>query len=342
MPEEPSFEEYEEDYVGENTEKISGVKETIGLGTIDFVRRKQIKEWLSWLRKKPISMHDFENFQNEIEGFISGLDADVRNNHFEALKNIKKIKSISEKPEVQALKTNNIWGDINDAWIGISARIDNISNFKTWIIEALIIYNQKLVSLLNSIKQKIIGVEELKAKKDLLEKNSDIVLQQYNKFMEMAKSLLDQKETTYQGLVNKLMEQIQAQNEVIKKLTLELNRLKEEQKEFVRKSDVQLRPPFKKYEVEKEKKEEEIKEETKETSETEDTTTEEKSSKEEDQRTYPSKYPFHELDNVVMTPHIAWKTPESMNNMLLEIAKNIERLYKGQELINIVNKDLGY
>ena len=64
--------------------------------------------------------------------------------------------------------------------------------------------------------------------------------------------------------------------------------------------------------------------------------------KEEDQQTYPSKYPFHELDNVVMTPHIAWKTPESMDNMLLEIAKNIERLYKGQELINIVNKDLGY
>jgi len=67
-----------------------------------------------------------------------------------------------------------------------------------------------------------------------------------------------------------------------------------------------------------------------------------KTSKEEDQRTYPSKYPFHELDNVIMTPHIAWKTPESMDNMLLEIAKNIERLYKGQELINIVNKDLGY
>ena len=66
------------------------------------------------------------------------------------------------------------------------------------------------------------------------------------------------------------------------------------------------------------------------------------SGEEAEQKVYPSKYPFHELDNVVMTPHIAWKTPESMEGMLLEIAENIERLYKGQELINLVDKDLGY
>lgn len=57
---------------------------------------------------------------------------------------------------------------------------------------------------------------------------------------------------------------------------------------------------------------------------------------------YPSKYPFHELENVVMTPHVAWKTPESERLQLLQVAENIKRISNGEEPINLVNIELGY
>jgi len=60
------------------------------------------------------------------------------------------------------------------------------------------------------------------------------------------------------------------------------------------------------------------------------------------EKTYPSRYPFHELRNVIMTPHIAWKTKESQEEQLKQVAENINRLALGKPLINIINKELGY
>ena len=60
------------------------------------------------------------------------------------------------------------------------------------------------------------------------------------------------------------------------------------------------------------------------------------------EKVYPSKYPFHELDNIIMTPHIAWKTPEALHGLLEQVAENINRLGRGEPPINLINKELGY
>ena len=57
---------------------------------------------------------------------------------------------------------------------------------------------------------------------------------------------------------------------------------------------------------------------------------------------YPSKYPFHQLENVVMTPHVAWKTPESEYFQIQQVVENIRRVAKGLPLINVVSIELGY
>ncbi|MGQ4832523.1 MAG: 2-hydroxyacid dehydrogenase [Candidatus Asgardarchaeia archaeon] len=57
---------------------------------------------------------------------------------------------------------------------------------------------------------------------------------------------------------------------------------------------------------------------------------------------FPSRFPFHELDNVIMTPHIAWKTPEALRGLLEQVAENINRIGRGEPPINIIDKELGY
>jgi phosphoglycerate dehydrogenase-like enzyme len=46
----------------------------------------------------------------------------------------------------------------------------------------------------------------------------------------------------------------------------------------------------------------------------------------------PSKYPFHELDNVWMTPHIAAWTTGMVDRRWTEIAGNLDRLARGEQL----------
>jgi phosphoglycerate dehydrogenase-like enzyme len=50
----------------------------------------------------------------------------------------------------------------------------------------------------------------------------------------------------------------------------------------------------------------------------------------------PSAYPFHELDNVVMTPHASAWTEALLPRRCCVIAENLDRLARGQNLINIV------
>ena len=49
---------------------------------------------------------------------------------------------------------------------------------------------------------------------------------------------------------------------------------------------------------------------------------------------WPSRFPMHELDNVVMTPHISGYTDEMARGRLREIAANIDRLARGERLNN--------
>lgn len=62
----------------------------------------------------------------------------------------------------------------------------------------------------------------------------------------------------------------------------------------------------------------------------------------EGQEATPSKYPFHELENVVVTPHVAGSTDTSGPRSLEIIAENIHRISTGREPINQVDKRLQY
>jgi len=49
-------------------------------------------------------------------------------------------------------------------------------------------------------------------------------------------------------------------------------------------------------------------------------------------KTYPSRYPFHELDNIIMTPHSGGFTIESLQRNWLFTFKNIIKFAKGETL----------
>jgi hypothetical protein len=56
----------------------------------------------------------------------------------------------------------------------------------------------------------------------------------------------------------------------------------------------------------------------------------------------PSRFPFHELENVVMTPHCASWTRESLDAQVAFVADNLLRFRAGQPLRALVDLDLGY
>ncbi|MHA2252604.1 MAG: 2-hydroxyacid dehydrogenase [Candidatus Kariarchaeaceae archaeon] len=53
-------------------------------------------------------------------------------------------------------------------------------------------------------------------------------------------------------------------------------------------------------------------------------------------------YPFEELDNIVMTPHSAFKVRDRVEIFGQDILTNIKLIYEGKEPINQVYLDLGY
>ena len=53
----------------------------------------------------------------------------------------------------------------------------------------------------------------------------------------------------------------------------------------------------------------------------------------------PADYPFHELDNIIMTPHMSGWTVETANYRWRFIARNIVRYFNGDDLENIVWTD---
>ncbi len=56
----------------------------------------------------------------------------------------------------------------------------------------------------------------------------------------------------------------------------------------------------------------------------------------EDRPFAPSRFPFHELDNVVMTPHVSGWMSGTQENRFQLIAENINRLAAGKELRNVI------
>jgi phosphoglycerate dehydrogenase-like enzyme len=50
----------------------------------------------------------------------------------------------------------------------------------------------------------------------------------------------------------------------------------------------------------------------------------------------PSRYPFHELDNVYMTPHSSAWTLGMVERRWSTIANNLDRLVRGEPLVNVV------
>ncbi|MFX1526549.1 MAG: NAD(P)-dependent oxidoreductase [Promethearchaeota archaeon] len=56
---------------------------------------------------------------------------------------------------------------------------------------------------------------------------------------------------------------------------------------------------------------------------------------------YPSKFPFHELRNVVMTAHRAWQSDALMTD-LKPFLNNVIRFIQGEKPLNIVNLDEEY
>jgi phosphoglycerate dehydrogenase-like enzyme len=50
----------------------------------------------------------------------------------------------------------------------------------------------------------------------------------------------------------------------------------------------------------------------------------------------PSQYPFHELPNVLMTPHVSGWTRRTVEGRMRDIAENINRLARGEPLLNVV------
>ncbi|MED3963779.1 D-2-hydroxyacid dehydrogenase [Niallia taxi] len=56
----------------------------------------------------------------------------------------------------------------------------------------------------------------------------------------------------------------------------------------------------------------------------------------------PGDHPFWELDNVIISPHNAYYSPRSMERYMDIFIENLTRFIEGKELLNVVNKELGY
>jgi len=56
----------------------------------------------------------------------------------------------------------------------------------------------------------------------------------------------------------------------------------------------------------------------------------------------PSKYNFHKLDNVVMTPHTAGYSDKALEENIKSIFDNIVRIYRGEEPENRIDPELEY
>jgi phosphoglycerate dehydrogenase-like enzyme len=61
-----------------------------------------------------------------------------------------------------------------------------------------------------------------------------------------------------------------------------------------------------------------------------------------DQEPLPDRHPLYKLENVLLSPHCADHTPDWLDQAMQFFLKQFERFRKGEPLMNLVNKKLGY
>jgi phosphoglycerate dehydrogenase-like enzyme len=61
-----------------------------------------------------------------------------------------------------------------------------------------------------------------------------------------------------------------------------------------------------------------------------------------DQEPLPAGHSFYKLENVLLSPHTADHTPDWLDNSIELFLEQFVRYQKGEPLLNLVNKKLGY
>jgi phosphoglycerate dehydrogenase-like enzyme len=61
-----------------------------------------------------------------------------------------------------------------------------------------------------------------------------------------------------------------------------------------------------------------------------------------DKEPLPQGHPFYQLENVLLSPHCADHTPDWLDNAMRFFVAEFERFRKGEPLLNVVDKKLGY
>jgi len=61
-----------------------------------------------------------------------------------------------------------------------------------------------------------------------------------------------------------------------------------------------------------------------------------------DEEPLPKGHPFYRLENVLLSPHCADHTPDWLDNAMRFFIAQFERFHRGEPLLNVVDKKLGY
>jgi len=61
-----------------------------------------------------------------------------------------------------------------------------------------------------------------------------------------------------------------------------------------------------------------------------------------DEEPLPANHPFYKLENVLLSPHCADHTPDWLDNSMRLFIEQLKRFLRGEPLLNIVDKELGY
>jgi phosphoglycerate dehydrogenase-like enzyme len=56
----------------------------------------------------------------------------------------------------------------------------------------------------------------------------------------------------------------------------------------------------------------------------------------------PPDSPFYDLENVILTPHVAGTSPRYMDRAIPLFCENLARYLRGETLLNVVDKERGY
>ena len=56
----------------------------------------------------------------------------------------------------------------------------------------------------------------------------------------------------------------------------------------------------------------------------------------------PKDHPLWQMENVIITPHMSGRSPGSDRRRFEVLKENLHRFSRGEPLINVVDKQLGY